>query len=108
MLLIQPLHWFTRSLLLVMLLGTPLNIPDRQGDTPLHYAAKFGHLDLCRLLVDRGAMVHMQNKAKQSPYDIAESHHLVRQYLLPLVLQSERAHGVVQQDYTGYGAVHMP
>jgi len=69
--------------------GTNLQLIDQNGNTPLHYASKYGHLELCKYLVESGCQVGVKNKQQQSAYDIAESH-LVRQYLLPLVLQAER------------------
>eukprot|EP00981_Chlorochromonas_danica_P007720 scaffold1869_cov163-Ochromonas_danica.AAC.32 len=85
--------------------GASLNLEDKSGDTPLHYAAKYGNLDICKYLIEKGASAHVRNKANQTSYDVAESH-LVRQYLLPLVLQAERTHGVVATpDYNPYGSV---
>lgn len=79
-----------------------MHLADKSGDYPLHYAAKYGHLECCKYLVEKGAPVHLRNKAGQSAYDVADSH-LVRQYLLPLLLVAERNNGVVPQDYTPYG-----
>lgn len=50
--------------------------------------------------------MHLRNKAGQSAYDVADSH-LVRQYLLPLLLVAERNNGVVPQDYTPYGVPQL-
>jgi hypothetical protein len=66
-----------------------VDIPDTNLNTPLHYAAKYGNIELCRLLVEKGASVISRNDQRQTPYDVAESH-VVRQYLLPLQLQFER------------------
>jgi hypothetical protein len=90
--------------LLIAITGTPVCVFDKHGNSPLHYAAKYGHLELCKYLVEQGAAAHIKNKAKQSPYDVAESH-LVRQYLLPLLLQAERNHGIAPQDYSQYGGI---
>lgn len=38
--------------------GTYVDQRDSSGYTPLHYAARNGHLDLCRLLVEKGACVN--------------------------------------------------
>lgn len=35
--------------------GTDPNKPDGMGQTPLHFAAEYGHTDACRLLIERGA-----------------------------------------------------
>jgi hypothetical protein len=69
--------------------GVPINHLDRSGNTPLHYAAKYGHLDLCRVLIESNGSPALRNSVGQSPYDVAESH-VVRQYLLPLQLAIER------------------
>lgn len=62
---------------------------DQNGNSPLHYAAKYGHLELCKYLIERGSLVNMKNKQQQSPYDVSQSHS-VRQFLLPLQFQAER------------------
>lgn len=69
--------------------GTNIQLLDQNGNTPLHYAAKYGHLDMCKYIVEKGSKTHLRNKQNQTSYDIAENH-LVRQYLLPLVLTGER------------------
>lgn len=69
--------------------GVAVDFPDLQGNTPLHYAARYGHLDLCRILVERGSFAGKKNDQGQTAYDTTECH-TVRQYLLPLQFQSER------------------
>jgi hypothetical protein len=75
--------------------GVEIDVPDNQGNTPLHFAAKYGHADLCKVLIDRGGSLGRRNKQNQSAYDVADNH-VVRQYLLPLVFQTERGG---QADY---------
>lgn len=86
--------------------GTNIMVVDKEGNTPLHFAAKYGHLDLCKYLIEKGARSHLKNKQGQTTYDIAESH-TVRQYLLPIVLTSEKeaaeAMGVPPPGYSDYG-----
>ena len=55
----------------------------------MHYAAKYGHPDLCRILVGKGAYPGKRNEIGKTPYDVSDNH-TVRQYLLPLQFQSER------------------
>lgn len=69
--------------------GANIEFPDRNGNTPLHYAAKYGNLDMCKYLIEKGAKAHRRNASNQTTYDISENH-LVRQYLLPIVLTCER------------------
>lgn len=66
-----------------------VDLLDNTGNSPLHYAAKYGHQDLCRLLVGKNAFPGKRNDKGETPYDVSESH-TVRQYLLPLQFQSER------------------
>lgn len=80
--------------------GVSVELADTGGNTPLHYASKYGHLELCKLLVSRGCSAAAKNLGNQSPYDITENH-VIRQYLLPLQFQSERQSGM---NDTVYGA----
>lgn len=70
--------------------GVSYDTPDSQGNLPLHYAAKYGHADLCKNLIERGCSPAKKNSNNQTPYDLSESH-VVRQFLLPLQLQAESA-----------------
>lgn len=70
--------------------GVSIDLPDNQGNTPLHFAAKYGHVELCKVLLERGSSLSRKNKQNQNAYDISENH-IVRQYLLPLVFQAERS-----------------
>lgn len=83
-----------------------IDFPDLQGNTPLHYASKYDHLDLCRILVGRGAFAGRKNDLGQSAYDISKCH-IVRQYLLPLQFQSERQHIGGAGLYNGCDNGHM-
>jgi len=80
---------------------------DQNGNSPLHYAAKYGHLDLCKYLVERGSMVNIKNKQLQTPYDISESH-AVRQYLLPLQFQAERENPTDMCETTSFQSNSFP
>ena len=63
-------------------------MPDAQNNTPLHYAAKGGQLEACKLLISKGALVGVRNKQNKTPYDLSNSMY-VRQYLLPIQLQAQ-------------------
>jgi hypothetical protein len=64
-------------------------MPDTTGNTPLHFAAKNGHIDICKRLVDLKANPAARNAQGQSAYDLAQNH-IIRQYLLPIQLAVER------------------
>lgn len=66
--------------------GVPLQVKDGTGNTPLHYAAKAGRVDLVKYLVSKGADVACRNNHRHTAYDVA-TNHIIRQYLLPLQLR---------------------
>ena len=41
------------------------------GGTPLHYAARFGHLDACRVLIQGGVLKDPKNNDGKTPFDLA-------------------------------------
>ena len=41
------------------------------GGTPLHYAARFGHLDTCRVLIQGGVLKNPKNNDAKTPFDLA-------------------------------------
>lgn len=51
----------------------PLNVADRNGNTPLHLAAEFGHFPIVEFLVQSGADWKVENKKSQTPEDTAAS-----------------------------------
>ena len=80
------------------IIGVTIDLKDSSGSTPLHYASKYGHLELCKTLISRGCSPITKNASNQTPYDITENH-VIRQYLLPLQFQSERQQGNVDTMY---------
>jgi hypothetical protein len=73
--------------------GVPVESVDNHGNTPLHYACKYGHLDICKYLIELRASPCRKNNSGETPYDVAGDHHTVRQYMLPLQFQAERSSG---------------
>eukprot|EP01113_Clastostelium_recurvatum_P017762 TRINITY_DN2096_c0_g1_i1.p1 TRINITY_DN2096_c0_g1~~TRINITY_DN2096_c0_g1_i1.p1 ORF type:complete len:530 (+),score=106.55 TRINITY_DN2096_c0_g1_i1:81-1670(+) len=55
--------------------GAVVNCRDRQGDTPLHWAARNDMRRAMGALVERGASVHWKNEAGETPFMIASRSH---------------------------------
>ena len=47
------------------------NPADNFGNTPLHYAANYGCLEICRLIIDNVDNPHTVNNARQTPKALA-------------------------------------
>ena len=48
-----------------------LDFQDIWGNTPLHYAAKSGHLELVNRLVESGVHLHLKNNTGMTPLHLA-------------------------------------
>jgi len=53
--------------------GLCLNVPNNDGDTPLHYAASWGRLEAAQILVDAEADISAKNQLQNTPRDDAIS-----------------------------------
>ncbi|KAG6821598.1 hypothetical protein H0H93_000107 [Arthromyces matolae] len=42
-------------------LGADIDLPDDQGDTPLHHASSWGHIPIVQLLIERGCQYNARN-----------------------------------------------
>jgi len=51
--------------------GADPNIVDMRHRIPLHYAADNGHIDVCKLLLDFGSLVDVQDEGGSSCADLA-------------------------------------
>ena len=69
---------------LVVDCGIDPNIQDDIGDTPLHYAAEHGHLDVVKLLLEHGADPNIQNNSGKTPlhYAALDGHLEIVKFLL--------------------------
>lgn len=47
--------------ILVTQRGVSLVLPDTSGNTPFHWAAKYGHLDLCKYFIESGISPLVRN-----------------------------------------------
>lgn len=43
-----------------------VNTPDNGGYTPLHYAARKAHINICKMLLENGAIINAQTKSGQA------------------------------------------
>jgi ankyrin repeat protein len=50
-----------------------VNAQDAAGYSPLHAAASYDHIELARLLLDRGADVHIKDEDGDTPIQVCES-----------------------------------
>lgn len=53
--------------------GVPTSLPGTDGQTALHHAARHGHVDICKLLVDRTSLlgVNYQDKRGNTAMHVA-------------------------------------
>jgi len=76
-----PLHVAARTTnyrILLLLLSThmfDINIPDKIGWTPLHYAASHSSLKCISLLLEHGASIDAMNDQGLTPVDLAINRH---------------------------------
>ncbi|KAL8290396.1 hypothetical protein RQP46_002654 [Phenoliferia psychrophenolica] len=62
---------FHRLVQFLLARGIATDSPDRNGFTPLHFAALYGRVAITRLLLDAGAHAYPRNLAGKTPLDIA-------------------------------------
>ena len=48
-----------------------IDIPNTNGNGPLHYAAMKGHIEMAKLLLNNGASKHLKNSDDKSPEQVA-------------------------------------
>lgn len=56
-----------------MKLGVDLNVKDRAGWTLLHKACYYGHVEISRCLIEKGANVHATTNNGKTPSDLIQS-----------------------------------
>ncbi|KAK4703523.1 hypothetical protein P7C70_g2691, partial [Phenoliferia sp. Uapishka_3] len=64
---------FHRLVQFLLARGIAVDTPDRNGYTPLHFAALYGRVAITRQLLDAGATPYPRNLAGDTPLDIAVS-----------------------------------
>jgi ankyrin repeat protein len=64
-------------LLIELSKGEDLGIVNGEGDTPLHAAARYGHPDLLRIMLEcRPELLFRENATGRTPYEVAEDAYL--------------------------------
>ncbi|KAI6223001.1 Ankyrin [Aphelenchoides fujianensis] len=58
--------------------GIRVDLPDREGNTPLHLAVEDLHESAAIFLARHGADVNRQNKAEKSPLDLVQNATLLK------------------------------
>ncbi|KAH7698292.1 Ankyrin repeat, partial [Aphelenchoides avenae] len=61
--------------------GVRIDIPDREGNTPLHLACEDNQDSVAILLVQRGANPKRENKEEKTPLDLTQNAELRRKLL---------------------------
>ncbi|KAK4032427.1 ankyrin repeat-containing domain protein [Parachaetomium inaequale] len=51
--------------------STPNDIHTVSGETPLHFAIKYGQLDMCKVLIDAGADMYVEDHRGRAAIDVA-------------------------------------
>ena len=51
--------------------GAPMNISDRNGGTPFHYAMTLNHFEITKYFLENGASVHSKNFQNNDQVEIA-------------------------------------
>ena len=51
--------------------GAPMNISDRNGGTPFHYAMTLNHFEITKYFLENGASVHSKNFQNNNTVEIA-------------------------------------
>lgn len=83
--------------------ATIVNLPGHDGDTALHMAARGGHLECVKLLLDSGADITISNNVKSTALHCASSH--VEGSIVVEELLKRGANPNVQNNY-GNTALH--
>jgi len=75
--------------------GGDINTKDGRGDTPLHSASRYGHVEVITTLLAAGADKTIKNKHGKTPHDVAWRHQDCRnalEYWYPLHAASKNGH----------------
>jgi ankyrin repeat protein len=77
---------------------------EQDGDTALHVSVSWGHLQICQLLLHRGALPNVKNKAKKTPLDLASAGGF-HCFSMPVVQQTVLLRTIINGDKITIGVV---
>ncbi|MGC1854076.1 MAG: ankyrin repeat domain-containing protein [Candidatus Aquirickettsiella sp.] len=85
-------------------LGVDVNIPDEDGNTPLHYAFLLGHVSIAAELIKNQSNTHAKNKESKIPYELLISTDIedVRDCLETIWINPDRKVGHSKKTYLQY------
>ncbi|BHF74883.1 Ankyrin repeat domain-containing protein 39 [Sparganum proliferum] len=88
--------------------GTPVNAQDNYGYVALHYAARNGHLEVCKTLLEHGADAYIATKSLKATalHRAAYSGHLDVVKLLAQINTPGRSPLVLLRDTDGESCLH--
>ncbi|WP_353271589.1 tetratricopeptide repeat protein [Wolbachia endosymbiont (group A) of Rhorus exstirpatorius] len=88
-------------------IGVDINIRDRRGWAPLHYAASKGYLNVVKYLIEKGASLEAKANDGKTPLDIAieQKHNNVVEYLEKV--KEERGERKRRHHHGGHSRHHL-
>ncbi len=86
---------------LITLKGVDVNIPDEDGNTPLHYAFLLGHVSIAEELIKNQSNTHAKNNENKIPYELLISTDIedVRDCLEIIWINPDRKVGHLKKTY---------
>ena len=57
--------------------GAALNVKNEYGNTPLHFAAYYGHTNIVRYLIEKGANIYIENNDGEIPVYVTKKLEIV-------------------------------
>ncbi len=92
-----------------------INAQNAQGNTPLHLALQYGHVDIVQTLLNAHADYTVRNTRNQTPLDVAHERGdtavldvLSREIIIPDILRDDRLFQQLQAQGRNVPAIGMP